>query len=275
MLAAALSPPPAAVAPPTAGSPQAPEVSELVVEARRATAVSGVVIERCPIPSDKDAYSTRAIRTVANRQYDAPAQPHGRTEESPGTREFVLRNIAAFRKGTADYAHMSSNLAWLTRNDIDLERRWIICRGPLKDIKFLHVSEDGYDDFEVEFANSVIEWEVKPLNARQVTDHWAARFYYPEPVTKQFDEFLKSMERGSPAYDRLSTGYAAILQAQWPALKRAFRKWYGSHAVVFTRHEDDGSYTYKVYYRYHVVFWTVTPPDEDGRLTGLTYTEAS
>ena len=270
---AVLALPLAAVAQPAAERVESTEVSELVVEARKATAVSDVVVQACRMPADSEGYSTRSKRPVANAEFDAPSRPNTRTEESPGAREFVLRNIIAFRNGTADFDHMDDALARVTRSYLPSEKFWIACRGAFKNIKFLHVSQDGYDDFEVDFSGAAIEWEVDPLDSHQVTKHWAARFYYPEPTTRQFDEFLKSMESDHPYYGRLAPDFAPALQAQWPTLRQDFKRWRGRHSIVFLRQGDDGSYVYKVVYGDHAVFWTVAPLDAAGRITGLTYEE--
>ena len=275
ILLAGLALPLAAVAQPAADHIEPTEVSELVVQARKATTVSDVVVQACRMPADSEGYSTRSLRPVANEEFDAPSRPNSRTEESPGTREFILRSIVAFRKGTADFDHMNLTIAQTTRLYLSSERHWIVCRGAFKNIKFLHVSQDGFDDFEVDFSGAAIEWEVDPLNSHQRTDHWAARFYYPEPMTRQFDELLKSMEWGRPNYRRLAPDFAPTLQAQWLTLRQAFKKWRGPHSIVFLRQEDDGSYAYKVAYGDHVVFWTVAPLDAAGKITGLKYEEGA
>ena len=259
-----------AVAQPAAVPDESTTVSELVVEARKATAVSDVVVQACAMPADSEGYGTRSNRPVANAEFDAPLRPSGRTEESPGTREFILRNIIAFREGTADFDHMNETIALTTRMYMRAEKRWIICRGGFKDIKFLHVSQDGFDDFEVDFSGAVIEWEVDPLNSHQKTAHWAARFYYPEPTTSRFDALLKSMELGRPNPSLLAPDFAPTFQARWPTLQRQiFNRWRGAHSIVFLRRGDDGSYAYKVAYGDHVVFWTVAPLDAAGKITDV------
>ena len=188
----------AAAAQPAAESDTSREVSQLVAEAQRATAAPDVVVQACRMPADSEGYDTRSSRLrPTNNSTHLPIQA-GETEESPGAREFILRNIVGFRSGTADFAHMDPALSQVTRTNLPLEKLWIGCRGAFKAINFLHVSQDGYDDFEADFSGAAIEWEVEPLNTRQVTRQWAARFYYPEPTTRRFDDFLKSMERGSP-----------------------------------------------------------------------------
>ena len=272
---AALALPLAAVAQPAAENAASTKVADLVVQAQEATTASDVVVQACRMPADSEGYSTRSSRPSANREFDAPLHPDKRTGESPGTREFILRNIADFSRGTADFEHMDGALARITRTNLPVEQRWIACRGTFKSIKFLHVSQEGFDDFEADFSGAAIEWEVDPLNARQTTKQWAARFYYPEPATRQLDELLSSMEHGRPNYSRLAPDFAPTLKAQWPTLQQAFRKWRGPRSIVFLRQEDDGSYVYKLAYGVHVVFWTVAPLDTSGKITGLTYEEGA
>jgi hypothetical protein len=264
-----------APAPPAADSGKSTEVSELIVQARKATEMSGLTVKgSCQIPVDSQEYSARYDPHGSTTQWDASSDSlNKRTGESPGTREFILRTITDFRNGTADYAHMGGSVAGTTRANLPQEKLWIVCRGIFKDIKFLHVSQAGYDDFEVDFSDGAIEWEVKPLNSHQVTEHWAARFYYPQPLTKQFDEFLKSMEWGRPSYADLKPGFAAVVQAQWPELQKSFKNWHGTHSIYFVRQEDDGSYTYFVDYSHHRVVWEVAPLDGTGKITGLKFGE--
>ena len=271
VLSLAFGLPRAAVAQPAAESDDATGLAELVVQAT----MSGVVVEGCAMPADSESYGTRSMRPTANREFDG--RPHGtqREEESPGTREFILRNIIAFSKGSADFEHMDDALARITRTNLPVEKRWIACRGTFKNLKFLHVSQDGYDDFEVDFSRAAIEWEVDPLNVKKVTKHWAARFYYPEPMTKQFEQLLRSMEWGRPDYTRIAPKLEVIFRAQWPTMQQALEKCHGPHSIVFLRQDEDGSYVYKVVYGYHVVFWTVGPLDAAGKITALDYEEGA
>ncbi len=270
-LVAAIALPLSAIAQPAVDIGKSTEVSELVVQARKATAVSGLMVKGgCPVPQDVGE------RDMNGRQFDAPSDTKGkRTEESPGTRAFILREIADFRSGTPDYAHMGGLMARVTRESLPLLERWVVCRGAFYDIRFLHVSQRGYDDFEVDFSNGAIEWEVEPLDPHDVVEQAALRFFYPQPVTKQFDDLLKSMERGSPHYVDLTPDFASTLRAQWPTMQPVFKTWRGSRSIYFLRKEDDGSYTFKVVYGNHPVVWKVAPLDGAGKITGLEFDDAA
>jgi hypothetical protein len=256
-----------ALAQPTTGDSKATEVSELVVRARKATEVSGLTVNsHCGIPA--------AGRQWPTTWFDAPSDPKNkRTEESAGTRAFILKLIADVRNDTPDYSHYGGQLAKEMHQKLGLTRRWIVCRGAFKDIKFLHVSQAGYDDFDVDFSTGAIEWEIKPLNVDQVAEQTALRFYYPQPVTRQFENLLKSLEQGQPNYYDLTPDCAATLEAQWPALQTAVKNWRGSPHVFYLRQGDDGSYTYLVAQGQFRALWNVGPLNGKGKITSLKYDE--
>jgi hypothetical protein len=232
--------------------------------------VSGLTIEgSCPAPRELPRGKYRS-------QFDAPSDTKGmRTEESPGTRAFILREIADFRSGTPHYAQMGLLLAEVTRETLPQLKRWVVCRGAFEDIKFLRVSQKGDDDFEVDFSNGAIEWEVLPLDSNGVVRQTALRIFYPQPMTSLFDGLLQSMERGSPNYVDLAPDLAASLKAKWPAMQRVFKTWRGSRSVNFLRKEDDGSYIFKVVYGNHPVVWKVAPLDGAGKITGLEFDDGA
>ncbi len=169
---------------------------------------------------------------------------------------------------------MGVQLAREAHEKLALTRRWIVCRGVFRDIKFLHVSEAGNDDFEVDFSNGAVEWEIKPLNSNQVAKQTALRFFYPQPVTNQFEEVLNSLERGQPNYAELTPELASTLRARWPTLQEAFKNWRGRDSISFLRHEDDGSDDFRVVYGDHPMVWNVGPLDGTGKISGLKYDES-
>lgn len=254
-----------ALAQPTTDDSKATEVSELVVRARKATEVSGVTVNsHCGIPA--------AGRQWPSAWFDAPSDSRNkRTEESAGTRAFILKLMADIRNGAPDYARYGDQLDREMHAKFGLTRLWIVCRGAFKDIRFLHVSQAGYDDFEVDFSTGALEWEIKPLNVDQVAEQTAIRFYYPQPVTRQFEDLLKSLEWGQPNYFALTKDCAAKLEAQWPQLQAAIKIWPGPPSIFFLRRGDDGSYTYLVTYRQFRALWEVGPLDRAGKITSLKY----
>jgi hypothetical protein len=291
-LLAVLGLPLAVQAQPAADSDKSAEVSELVVQARKATAVSGVAVQGlCPLPGELanrqlyaqqfDALGTGDKRPVVIagarvviREIAPTRTKEKRTEESAGTRAFILREIADFRSGAPDYAHMGVMMARVTRDTLPRLQRWIVCRGAFKDIKFLHVSALGDDDFEVDFSNGPIEWEVAPLDSHGLVQQAALRLFYPQPITDQFVDFLKSAEQGWPKYADLSSDAAAAFRgARWRALQAAQEAWGRRKAILFERQASDGSYVYIVTYEARQVVWNVSPLDAEGKFTGLAYAE--
>jgi hypothetical protein len=240
------------------------EVSELVVRAKKATALSDLtVIGHCTVPPES---------RWSDKMFDAPQDfENKRIEESPGTREIILKEITALRNNTRDYKDMALSLGKHAGLQLRFTRTQVVCRGAFKDIKFLHVTETGDDDFEVDFGNGPLEWEVGPLNARQVTERFHIRFLYPQPVTNQFQKLLNSMQQGWPDYADLTPDAAAEAQAQWPALQMALKDWGVLRSFYFLRQADDGSYLYAASFRNAEVIWKVAPLDGSGKMTGFQY----
>ena len=269
VLLAVLGLPLAVQAQPSADDGKSTDVSELVVRARKATAVSGLaVMGDCPVPRELD-------RGKYGVQFDAPSDTEGtRTEESPGTRAFILREISDFRSGTPDYAHMGFLMAGVTRESLPKLKRWVICRGAFKDIKFLHVSQKGNDDFEVDFSNGAIEWEVQPP-VSGVVRQAALRVYYPQPETGRLADFLDSLAVGEPDYSALTPALASAVRAEWPTLRKALDRWGHLDSFVFLRQADDGAYHYVVGFEHRKVVWEVGPLDGSGKITGLKYDDGS
>lgn len=255
-LAAAVGFPLYALAQPVADDGKPTEVSGLVVEGRAGN---------CMGPTHPFG---------PNRLLDAPpATKAKRTEESAGTRAFVLMVVAGVRNDTIDYTHIHPGLAKLVRAQAPRVKGGVLCQGVLKDIRFLHVSQDGWDDFEVDFSNGALEWAVKPFNARQMIEGLVFRPFYPQPATSRLQDLLTSMGRGHPNYADLAPDAASRLQAQWPALQKSLKDWGRWKGFRFVRQGDGGSYVYQASYEHRQVVWTAFSPNADGKLTALRYDE--
>jgi hypothetical protein len=168
---------------------------------------------------------------------------------------------------------MEVDLARAARQNFPVISRLVRCAGNLKAIKFLHVSKLGFDDYEVESDNGALEWEVAPLDANQKASQTNVRFFYPEPATKQFEDFLKSLEQGRPNYADLAPDLASKFQGQWPTLQKQLKDWGGLETLYFVHQAEDGSYIYIVGFKKRRVVWQVAPPDGVGKLTGLNFAE--
>jgi hypothetical protein len=258
VLVAALGLPLYALAQPVADDGKPTEVSGLTVDARTG---------QCPPGDPHGPIST-------SKKFDAPPDTKNkRTEESEGTRTLAQALAAGARNNDVDYTNIKPKLAKLIRAKYPLFQAFIACNGVFKGIKFLHVNQDGYDDFEVDFSNGTLEWEVKPFHALQLTWETGFRNFYPQPATRQFEDLLKSIEEDRPNYGALTPDSASKLQAQWPALQTSLKDWGRRKGLRFLRREEDGSYVYLATYEHRQVVWTVLPPKADGKFTALTYDE--
>jgi hypothetical protein len=256
VLVASIALPLNALAQPVADEGKSTEISGLAIEAPKAA--------ECPL---EDSH-------WPSKMFDAsPDAKNKRTEESVGTRSLIKMFIDGKKNNNIDYTHIESRLAKVIRPQMPHINLVVACQGTFKGIKFLHVSQDGWDDFKVDFSNGALDWAVKPLNSHQMTDGIVARLFYPQPATKQFEDLLKSMEQGRPNYADLTPDFISKLQAQWPALQKSLKDWGRLKGFRFMRQEDDGSYVYLATYEHRQVVWTVAPPNADGKFTALTYNE--
>ncbi len=258
VLVAAAGFPVSALAQPVADDGRSTEVSGLTVESRTG---------QCP-PGDPNG------PLATSTKFDAPVDvKNKRTEESEGTRAVVQAPAAGARNNDVDYAKINPKVAKLIQAKYPRFQAFIVCQGVFKGVNFLHVSQDGYDDFEVDFSNGTLEWVAKPFHALQLTWETGFRNYYPQPATRQFEDLLKSIEEGRPNYAALTPDAASRLQAQWPTLQTLLKDGDRRKGLRFLRHEEDGSYVYLATYEHRQVVWTVLPPKAGGKFTDVTYSE--
>lgn len=79
---------------------------------------------------------------------------------SPGSEAAVRRLIAEFQQGTVNYAGMSASLAALTREQAPVITAELALAGGLQAIRFKGVGRDGWDVYDVNFANVEVEWRI-------------------------------------------------------------------------------------------------------------------
>jgi DNA-binding transcriptional MerR regulator len=79
---------------------------------------------------------------------------------SPGSEAAVRRLIAEFQQGTVNYAGMSASLAALTREQAPVIAAELALAGGLQAIRFKGIGRDGWDVYDVNFANVAVEWRI-------------------------------------------------------------------------------------------------------------------
>jgi hypothetical protein len=264
ILVAVLGLPLNALAQPVVGDGKSTQATQPVGDARDAAEVSGLTVTgqaagSCPPGNPHPPHVNRKL-------LDAPSDTKNkRTEESTGTRTFIVTLAGGNGNNTTDYSMPGLNVPRL--------KSVLACSGVFKGIKFLHVSQSGWDDFEVDFSNGALEWAIAPFNAHHVTNGSALLFIYPQPATNQLENWLKSMEQGRPNYADLAPDLASKLQARWPALQTSLKDWGPLKGFRFVRQEDDGAYVFLATYEHRQVVWTASLPNADGKFTALTYDE--
>lgn len=78
----------------------------------------------------------------------------------PGSEEAVRRVIKEFQQGAVDYDRMSDALATLTREQAPVITAELASAGALRAVLFKGVARDGWDVYDVNFANGNTEWRI-------------------------------------------------------------------------------------------------------------------
>ena len=244
-------------------------LAQTVADDGKPTVVPELAVEgssgQCPVPPHVWG---------PNRLFDAPTRAKiKRTQESAGTRGLVLMLVAGARNGDIDYTHIQPGLAKAIRAQSPRLKPAFVCLGVLKEIRFRHVSQADFDDYEVDFSNGVLEWAVKPFDSHQLTAGIIFRYFSPEPATRQLETLLKSLGQGRPNYSDLTADAASRLQARWPALQKSLKDWGQLRGLRFVRQGDDGADVFVAVHEHRQVVWTTSPPNAAGKFTDVRYDE--
>jgi DNA-binding transcriptional MerR regulator len=79
---------------------------------------------------------------------------------SPGSEEAIHRFILQCQQGMIDYAGMSTQLAMVTREQAPIVTAELGLAGALQAIRFKGIGRDGWDVYDVNFANGDMEWRI-------------------------------------------------------------------------------------------------------------------
>ncbi|MDE2110216.1 MAG: DUF3471 domain-containing protein [Alphaproteobacteria bacterium] len=82
---------------------------------------------------------------------------------SPGTEAFIRHHIEAMEKGKPDYSGMTPALAAAARDQNAQASQLIRKLGAFQSIKFVKVSPQGVDVYDVTFEHGQTEWYISPL----------------------------------------------------------------------------------------------------------------
>ncbi|MGY4425197.1 hypothetical protein ACVWY2_007646 [Bradyrhizobium sp. JR6.1] len=79
---------------------------------------------------------------------------------SPGTEEAIRRLIIQHQQGAVDYAGMSDVMAAVAREQAPAIIAALDLAGGMQTIRFKGVGRDGWDVYDVNFANVDMEWRI-------------------------------------------------------------------------------------------------------------------
>jgi DNA-binding transcriptional MerR regulator len=111
----------------------------------------------------QDGLEQTAIRIderEARRAAIELAKKIGDKKPFPGSEEAVRRVIFEFQQGTIDYDRMSDSLAAMTREQALVITTQLALVGALQAVRFRGVARDGWDVYDVNFANGNVEWRI-------------------------------------------------------------------------------------------------------------------
>lgn len=256
------------------------------------TALSGVtvMVTRRSTPLSPITVAALANMTLCRKPtdglwpvnlFDQGGEPGaGRTGPSPGTEAYIRADVAAIQKGARDYGHMTAVIARNAQRQLPVLEQRFKCLGALKSIRFLHISEANFDDYEIEFENGALESTIAPLNERGQSRAQYLRFYEPQPVTDELGALIASLQKAHPDRGAVSPAFAPELEERWPILSRKFAGWGRLESADFVRETETGAYIYLVSLGRSgpnlsdVVMktaWSVTVDPGDGKLDSVTY----
>jgi hypothetical protein len=203
-----------------------------------------------------------------------------RSDPSPGTADYVGTDVAAIQMGTRDYPHMTPVIARNAERQLPLLEQRFRCLGAFKSIRFLHVSDADYDDYEIEFENGALEATIAPLDDFNRSRAQYLRFYEPQPLTNELGALIASLQKDHPDHRAISAAFAPELEDRWPILHQKFAGWGRLESVDFVRKTEAGAYIYLValgrsgFRRSDDVMktaWSVTFDPGDGKLDSMTF----
>ena len=237
--------PEGALAQPAADSGKPTPLSGITVAVpRKFTTLSGVTLQtfldRRPCRMSSDGPRPGYLFDQSSN-----AKTH-RADPSPGTEEYLRKDIDAIAKGARDYDDMTPQIAANAKRQLPVLEQRFKCLGDVKSIKFLHVSDVDFDDYEIDFKNGALELAIAPLNEFKRSHAQYLRFYEPKPMTDELRYLIASLQKDHPDRGAVSPALAPDLEDRWPILHDKFKGWGRLESIDFVRKMDDGSYVYLV-----------------------------
>ena len=128
--------------------------AQVVFDRDQDTAIAGLTIHQ-------DGLELPAPRTDKISFADAEASLRARaarTTPAPDSHNKLLDIIADHRAGTPDYASMTPTLAQVVRDQCSLLVDELERLGAVEEVAFRHVDDHGFDVFDIQFQNGLIEY---------------------------------------------------------------------------------------------------------------------
>jgi hypothetical protein len=124
----------------------------------------GSVTELVVHQNGREQRAKRIDAAAAERVAAALKRRIAANTPSPGTEEAVRRHLETMARGEPDFDVLVPELAETARQQFGPAMRSAhMGLGPLKAIKFVRVTESGYDEYEAQFEHGARYWTISPL----------------------------------------------------------------------------------------------------------------
>jgi hypothetical protein len=267
-------------------------VASALAQGEQPTPLSGVTVTA---PSRFTALSGVTVQTFKDMRpcrqpmdgrwpsdlFDQGARARARRAgPSPGTEDYLRKDLAAIGMGTRNYAQMTFVIARNGERQLPVLEQRFACLGKLRSVSFLHVSDANFDDYEIDFDNGALEATIAPLDELNRSRAQYLRFYEPQPLTRELGALIASLQKDRPDRRAVAPSLAPELEERWPFLHEKFAGWGRVESIDFVRQTSTGAYIYLVTLgpsgrsRSGEVLdtaWAVTAEPGGGQLASLTY----
>jgi hypothetical protein len=127
------------------------------------TDARGAVTELVIHQNGRELHARRIDEATFKSMADALAQRIASITPSPGAEEVLRRHIESRVNGAPDFDVMVPELAAVARQQWQTSKPAQLALGALKSIKFVGVTERGFDEYRVRFEHGAWYWMISPL----------------------------------------------------------------------------------------------------------------
>jgi len=232
-----------------------------------------------------ERYAARRMRdVVAQDLLRAFADKIRNQTPSAGTQAALTRILTDLEAGRPDYASMSRFAAESIRDSLGSLQIELRSYGPRRAVSFAGVTPQGLDVYRIEYPRGLLRGEVKLAAdgkvlrfelgtwvADEVIDARTRRFQTQTAAAgseRALRDFIAAMRTGTPDYDTMVAGLAAIVRQQAWTIQVGLASLGALQSITFDRVTPNGADTYSVRFERGVIVCQILLMS-DGKIQGL------